>query len=148
MSVAERIAHEFTTALKAGNRDKVSVLRLIKSAIKNKEIDKGSPLSEDEVQAVLRTFVKRAKESIDQYVKAGRKELADKEERERAVIEEFLPKQASEAEVREAVSAVISELGAVGIKDMGRVMKGAMARLQGAAEGRLVNTVAKELLEN
>ena len=147
MSVFEKITTDYKDALKAGDKNKVSVLRMIKSSIKYKEIEKRAPLTDEEVQAVLMSSVKRSKESIEQFSKAGREDLANREKEEMLVVQEYLPTQLGEDEVKKMVQDVIAEEGASGPKDTGRVMKSVMARLKGQADGKLVSQIVKELLE-
>ncbi len=147
MSVSEKISADYKEALKAGDKNRVSVLRMIKSSMKYKEIEKKAPLTDEEVQAILMSSVKRAKESIEQFSKAGREDLVNKEKEEMLVVQEYLPKQLGEDELRKIVKAVIAEEGASGPKDTGKVMKSAMARLKGQADGKLVSKIVKELLE-
>ncbi|MEN8263970.1 MAG: GatB/YqeY domain-containing protein [Nitrospirota bacterium] len=147
MSVFEKIEYDLKKSLKSGDKNRVSILRMVKSDVKNREIEKGDPLTDEDIQAILRSFSKKARESIDQFTKAGRDELAEKEKAELAVIQEYLPKQLSEEDVRKTVRDVIDETGAAGVKDMGRVMKSVMAKLKGQADGRLVNNLVKEALE-
>ncbi|MBI5665040.1 MAG: GatB/YqeY domain-containing protein [Nitrospirae bacterium] len=147
MSVSEKISADYKDALKAGDKNKVSVLRMIKSSMKYKEIDKKAPLTDEEVQAILMSSVKKAKESIEQFSKAGREDLANKEKEEMLVVQEYLPKQLGEDELRKIVKDVIAEEGASGPKDTGKVMKSAMARLKGQADGKLVSQMVKEMLE-
>jgi uncharacterized protein YqeY len=120
---------------------------MIKSSIKNREIEKKASLTDDDMQAILKSFVKRTKESIEQFSKAGRTERVEKEKEELSVVEEYLPKQLGEADLKKTVEDVINELGASGPKDFGTVMKTAMARLKGQADGRRVNHIVKEMLE-
>jgi uncharacterized protein YqeY len=147
MSVSEKISADYKDALKAGDKNRVSVLRMIKSSMKNKEIDKRAPLTDEEVQAILTSSVKRAKESIEQFSKAGREDLVNKEKEEMLVVQEYLPEQLGEDELRKTVKDVIAEEGASGPKDTGKVMKSAMARLKGQADGKLVSKIVKEMLE-
>lgn len=147
MSISEKIEKDLKDSLKSGDKTRVSILRMVKSAMKNKEIETGGPLKEEDVQAILRSFSKKAGESIEQYTGAGRTELADKEKAELAVIQEYLPRQLSEEEVRQIVSDAINETGAAGMKDMGKVMKAVMAKTKGQADGRIVNNLVKETLE-
>ena len=110
---------------------------MMKSAVKNKEIEKMKPLEDAEAVAVLNTLVKQRKDSVDQFRKGGREELAQKEESEIKIIEEYLPAAASEDDIRKAIEEAIQETGAASIKDMGKVMKAALARLAGkTADGR------------
>ena len=147
MSLMESIANDLISALKAGQKEKLLILRMVKSAIKNSEIEKGDPLNDDEVLAVLRTFAKRAKDSIEQFSQAGRKELAEKEKVELAVIEEYLPKQLGEDDLRGMIKDAIQEQGAVGMKDMGKVMKALMVKAKGQVDGKVANNIVKEMLE-
>ena len=96
MSLMDTIANDLISAMKSGEKEKLLILRMVKSAVKNTEIEKGDPLNDDEVSAVLRTFAKRAKDSIEQFSQGGREELAEKEKTQLAIIEEYLPKQLGE----------------------------------------------------
>ncbi len=147
MSVFEKIENDLKESLRSGDKIRVSILRMVKSDVKNREIEKGGPLNDEDIQAILRSFSKKARESIDQFTKAGRDELAEKEKAELVVIQEYLPRQLGEEDVRKTVRDVIDETGAAGVKDMGRVMKAVMAKLKGQADGRLVNNLVKEALE-
>jgi len=144
---SEKLSDDYKEALKAGDKSRVSILRMIKAAVKNKEIEKGSSLSDDEIYAILRSFVKRAGESIEQFSKAGRTDLAEKEKEELSIMQGYLPRQPGEGEIRKLVKEVISETGASGMKDMGKVMKAVMAKTKGQVDGKLVNTIVKETLE-
>jgi uncharacterized protein YqeY len=147
MSLAEKIATDLNTALKSGDKVRVVILRMIKSTIKNREIEKGEALGNDEIEGVFRTFVKRAKESIEQFSKAERTDLVEKEKAELAIIQAYLPSQLSEDETREIIRNAIAETGAAGPQDMGKVMKTVMAKGKGQIDGKLANTLLKELLE-
>ena len=147
MSLMESISNDLTSALKAGEKEKLLILRMVKSAIKNAEIEKGDPLNDDEVSAVLRTFAKRAKDSIEQFSQGGRDELAKKEKAQLAVIEEYLPKQLSEDDLRGMIKDAIQEQGASGMKDMGKVMKALMIKAKGQVDGKVANNIVKEMLE-
>ena len=147
MSISEKIAGDFKEALKTGNKSKLSVLRLIKSAMKNQEIEKRTLLTDEDVQAILRSYVKRSRESIEQFSKAGRAELVEKEKEELSIVQGYLPEQLEEDELRKIIKAIVEEAGASGPGDMGKVMKSVMAKLKGQADGRLVNTIVREMLE-
>ncbi|UCH81783.1 MAG: GatB/YqeY domain-containing protein [Nitrospiraceae bacterium] len=147
MSVIETISDDLKRALKAGNKTKVSILRMIMSTVRNREIEKKAPLDDDEVTAIVKTFVKRGKESIEQFEKAGRSELVEKEKQELAVIQNYLPKQLSEEETRSMISDIVNAVGAQGPKDMGKVMKELMRQSAGQIDGRLANKLLKEILE-
>ena len=149
MTMIEDIQKHITEAMKARDEQRLSTLRMVKSALKNREIEKMAPLDEKEAQQVLGTLIKQRKDSIEQFLKGGRKEMADKEAAEITLIESYLPKAAGEAEIAAGVKAVIAEMGSPTMKDMGTVMKNAMARFAAAGlrvEGKLVSeTVKKEL---
>jgi uncharacterized protein YqeY len=147
VQLSEKLSDDYKEALKAGDKSRVSILRMIKAAVKNKEIEKGSSLSDDEIYAILRSFVKRANESIEQFSQAGRTDLAEKEKEELSIMQGYLPRQLGEDEIRKLVKEVISETGASGMKDMGKVMKAVMARTKGQVDGKLVNTIVNETLE-
>ena len=133
-----------TEAMRNKDQLRLSVLRMMKSAVKNKEIEKMKPLEEGEVFSVLNTLVKQRKDSVDQFRKGGREELAQKEEAEIKIIEEYLPAAASEEDIRKAIEEAIQETGAASMKDMGKVMKAALARLAGkTADGSRVSQIGK-----
>jgi uncharacterized protein YqeY len=145
--LSEKISDDYKEALKSGDKDRVSILRMVKAAIKNKEIEKRSPVSDEEISAILRSYVKRAHESIEQFSKAGRIDLAEKEKKELAIIQSYLPQQINEDEIRVIIKDAINETGAAGAKDMGKVMKAVMSKTKGLADGKLVNNLVKEMLE-
>lgn len=149
MTIPERITQDITTAMKARDEHRLSTLRMVKSAIKNKEIDKRAPLDDQEAMAVLNTLIKQRKDSVEQFTKGGRKELADKEAAEIGIIEGYLPKAAGQQEISSVVRDTISEMGSPTMKDMGAVMKNAMAKFaaQGArVDGKMVSETVKKLL--
>lgn len=126
---------------------RLSVLRMMKSAVKNKEVDKMKALDEAEVIGVLTTLVKQRKDSVEQFRNGGREELAQKEEAEIKIIEEYLPAAASDDEVRRAIEEATQETGAASVKDMGKVMKATMLRLAGkTADGGRVSQLVREKL--
>jgi uncharacterized protein YqeY len=126
MSLIEQIQQDITAAMKAREEQRLSTLRMVKTALKNREIEKMAPLDEKESQAVLSTLIKQRKESVEQFTKGGRQEMADKEAAEIILIESYLPKAAGEAEIAAGVKATIAEMGSPTMKDMGTVMKNAM----------------------
>jgi uncharacterized protein YqeY len=147
MSLSEQIIADLTASMKAQDAARTSTLRMVKAAMMNRKIEKGSELDDDEMQKLLRSLVKQRRDSIEQYEKAGRQELVDKEQAEIAVIETYLPQAASAAEIEAAVLAAIAETGATSIKDMGRVMKAAQAALAGRnADGKAVADAVKTKL--
>jgi uncharacterized protein YqeY len=149
MSITEQIQKDITAAMKTRDEARLSALRMVKTALKNREIEKMAPLDDNESLKVLSTLIKQRKESVEQFRKGGRNEMADREEAEITLIESYMPKAASEDQVVEGVRAVISELGAPTIKDMGAVMKNVMARFQGEGtrvDGKQVSDVVKREL--
>ncbi|MBA4123546.1 MAG: GatB/YqeY domain-containing protein [Acidobacteria bacterium] len=149
MSLKDKIIGDLTTAMKAKDANRLSVLRMVKANIMNRQIEKGANLTDEEITKALQSLVKQRRDSIDQYEKAGRTELAEKEQTELVVLEEYLPQAASKGEIEQAVTDAISETGASSIKEMGAVMKAAQAKLAGkAADGRLVSETVKAKLQN
>jgi hypothetical protein len=144
---SEKLSDDYKDALRAGDKSRVSILRMIKAAVKNREIEKGSLLSDDEIYAVFRSFVKRANESIEQFSNAGRMDLAEKEKEELSIMQGYLPQQPGEDEIRKLVKEIIIETGATGPKEMGKVMKAVMAKTKGQVDGKLVSNLVKEMLE-
>jgi len=147
MTLIDKISDDLKKAMKSGDSTTVSVLRMIKSSIKNREIEKGEVPGDDEVLDILSLFVKRSKESVEQFTKAERADLVDKEKAEQSVVLQYLPRQLGEDEIRKIVSEAISETGSSVPGDMGKVMKTVMAKLKGKADGKLVNSLVKEMLE-
>jgi uncharacterized protein YqeY len=147
MSLNEQIVSDLTSAMKSQDAQRTSTLRMVKAAMMNRKIEKGSDLTDDDVQKLLRSLVKQRRDSIEQYEKAGRQELVDKEAAEIAVIETYLPQAASAEEIEQAVLAAIAETGATSMKDMGKVMKAAQAALAGKnADGKQVSEIVKSKL--
>ena len=149
MSLVEQIQKDMTTAMKARDEQRLSTLRMVKTALKNREIDKMAPLDDKESQAVLATLIKQRKESVEQFTKGGRQEMADKEAAEIVLIETYLPKAAGEAELIAGVKAAIAEMGAPTMKELGTVMKNAMARFSAAGmrvDGKMVSEIVKREL--
>ncbi len=147
MSIVDRITQDITHAMKAREELKLSTLRMVKSALKNKEIDKRAALDDKEALAVLSTMIKQRKDSIEAFTKGGRQELADKEKAEIEIIEGYMPKSLGEDEIAAAVKATIAEMGAPTMKDMGTVMKNTMAKFGGArVDGKVVSEIVKREL--
>jgi hypothetical protein len=148
MSLVERIQKDLTEAMKAKEELRLSVLRMMKSALKNKEIEKIRPLDEAESLQVLQTLLKKGKESVEQFTKGGRTDLADKETREIAIIETYLPAGASDADLDRAIEAAIAETGANSPKQMGAVIKSAKALLSGkTVDGKALSDRVRARLE-
>jgi hypothetical protein len=149
MGLSEQIQKDMVEAMRSRDELRLSTLRMVKAAFKNKEIDKRAPLDEKEAQQILSTLIKQRKDSIEQFQKGGRQELADKEAAEIRLIEAYLPQAMGEEEITSAVKATIAEMGSPTMKDMGTVMKNAMAKLQASGarvEGKMVSEVVRKLL--
>src|SRR5215467_14283816 len=149
MSMIEQIQKDITDAMKARYEQKLSCLRMVKAALKHREIEKMAALDDKESQQVLSTLIKQRKESVEQFTKGGRQEMADKEAAEIKLIEAYLPKAAGEAEIVAGVKAVIAEMGSPTMKDMGTVMKNAMAKFAAAGmrvDGKVVSEAVKKEL--
>jgi len=147
MGLKDQIIADLTAAMKAKDAETTSTLRMVKATLMNRQIDKGGELDEDEVTKALQSLVKQRRDSIEQYEKAGRPELAAKESAEISVIDNYLPQAASADEIAAAVAAAVAETGASSMKDMGSVMKAAMTHLAGKpADGRAVSDAVKARL--
>src|SRR3954471_6943013 len=149
MPLVDQIQKDITSAMKARDEARLSTLRMVKTALKNREIEKMAPLDDKESQQVLGTLIKQRKESIEQFTKGGRQELADKEAAEIVLIESYMPKALGEQEVAATVKAAIAEMGAPTMKDMGAVMKAAMAKFSATGarvDGKVVSEIVKREL--
>src|SRR3989339_341782 len=146
MSLYQRLDQPLKEAIKNQHPVATSTLRLLKSAIRYREVDVRRPLTEAELQATINTQVKQRREAVAEFTKAGRPELAKQEEEELSVLLSFLPPQLSPEEMAAEVNAVIAELGATGPNDLGKVMKNAMARLAGRADGKVIREIAQQRL--
>lgn len=153
MNLTEKVNSDMVTAMKAKDSERLSTLRMMKTALKNREIDKRAPLTDAEGAQILGTMVKQRRDSIEQFTKGNRPELAAKEAAEIAVIESYMPKMASEEELRSMVEAAIAEMSAAGsrptARDMGTVMKAVQAKVQAAgvrADGKQVSELVKTAL--
>lgn len=140
MSIAEQVDKDLIAAMKAQESLKLSVLRMMKAALKNKQVELGKALEDAEAMAVFRTLVKQRRESVEQFQKGGRDDLADRETAEIKIVESYLPAAAGDDEIEATVVTAIAETGAVGPKDLGKAMKVAMAKLAGKnVDGKRVN---------
>ncbi|MBI5643207.1 MAG: GatB/YqeY domain-containing protein [Deltaproteobacteria bacterium] len=146
VSLRDDIAKEVGVALKAGQKEKLSTLRMLLSAVKYKEIDQKRPLNDEEVQQVVGTLIRQRYDSIEQFRKGGRIDLVEKEEGEVAVLKAYLPPQLSIEELRELIKKIAAEVGATEQKDMGKLMKAVMPHVKGKADGKAVNDAVKEVL--
>lgn len=149
MTISEQIQKDMVDAMRSRDELRLSTLRMVKAAIKLKEVDKRAVLDDKETQQILATLIKQRRDSIEQFTKGGRQELADKEAGEIKIIEHYLPKAMGEEQIAEAVKATIAEMGSPTMKDMGTVMKNVMAKLQATGarvEGKTVSELVKKSL--
>jgi len=148
MGLAERIQKDLTEAMKAKEELRLSVLRMVKTALHNKQVEKMKPLEDTEALQVLQTLIKQRKDSVEQFRGGGRHDLADKETKEIAIIEGYLPAGATEEEMDQAIAAAIAETGANSPKQMGGVMKAAKAKLEGkTVDGKVLSDRVRERLQ-
>ena len=147
MTLREQIISDMTASMKAQDAPRTSTLRMVKAAMMNRQIEKGGELDDDEMGKLLRSLVKQRRDSVEQYEKGARQDLADKEKAEIEVIEAYLPQAASREEIEAAVASAIAESGASSMKDMGKVMKAVQAALAGKnADGRTLSELVKAKL--
>ena len=147
MALIDRIQKDLTEAMKGKDELRLSVLRMVKTALKNKEIEKIRPLEDAEALGVLQTLVKQRRESVEQFTRGGRMDLAGKEAREIGIIEGYLPAAPSDAEINEAIEAAVVETGANSPKQMGAVIKAARTRLEGKTiDGKALSEKVRERL--
>jgi uncharacterized protein YqeY len=149
MGISEQIQKDMVEAMRSRDELRLSTLRMVKAALQNKKIEKRAELDEKEAQQVLGTLIKQRRDSIEQFTKGGRQELADKEAAEIKLIENYLPKAMGEEQIAEVVKATIAEMGSPTMKDMGTVMKNVMAKLQATGarvDGKVVSELVKKHL--
>ncbi len=146
MGLRETIDADTKLALKSGAKEKVSTLRMLNAALKNKQIDRRRALTEEEVVETIRSLIKQRRDSIEQFAKGGRQDLVDKETSEISVLEVYLPQQLSREELDLMVREVITQTGAQGAKDMGKVMKLVIPLVGGRADGKLISELVKNAL--
>ena len=147
MALTDTINGHITAAMKAKDAPRLSTLRMLKAAMMNKEVEKGRGLEDTEVMQVVSSLVKQRRDSVEQFSKAGRTELAEKETAEIAVLEAYLPPAATTAEIEAAVAAAVAETGATSAKEMGKVMKAVMPKLAGKnADGRTISELVRRTL--
>jgi uncharacterized protein YqeY len=148
MSLIQDIEEGFKIALKTQDKLRLSALRMLRSALKNKEIERRGKLEDPEIISVIKGLIRQGKESVEQFEKGGRMDLSEKEKAEIEIFSGFLPVQATPLEIEQTIVQIVQELDASGIKDMGKVMKAAMARLAGRAEGQTVQAIVKQRLSS
>jgi uncharacterized protein YqeY len=144
--LSEQIRADLTSAMKARDAERTSNLRMLQAAVKNEQINLGHELTDEEVLAIIRKGVKQRQESIEQYTKGNRPELAAKEAAEMAMLKQYLPPELSDEELEAAVREIVASTGAQSKKDMGKVMKEATARFKGRADGRKIQEIVSRLL--
>ncbi|CCU80460.1 Transamidase GatB domain protein [Halanaerobium saccharolyticum subsp. saccharolyticum DSM 6643] len=144
----ERLMEDMKKAMKAKDKERLSVIRMTRSEIKNKEIETGEELNDQEVTAVIAKQVKQIKDSLSDFEKSGKKDVMEKLHNEIKILQEYLPEQMSEAEVDKLVDQVIEETGAENMSDMGQVMGAIMPKIKGKADGSMVSSKVKEKLSN
>ena len=147
-SLLNKINEDLKKAMKDKDAVRLSCLRMLKTAIKMLQVEKTRELKDEEIVAVVQSLIKKGKEAVENFKKGGRDDLVKKEEKEISIFREYLPKQLTLQEIEKIVQEVISELKATGIKDLGKVMKNAMAKIGGRAQGKDVSEVAKRLLSD
>jgi uncharacterized protein YqeY len=146
MKLTEQVRADLTESMKARDAEKTSTLRMLQSAFKYSQIEMGHELGDDDALAVIRKAVKQRQDSIDQYTKGNRPELADKERREMEILKTYLPPELSDAELESGLREIVASTGAQSKKDMGKVMKEASARFKGRADGKKVQEIVSRLL--
>ncbi|MBI4655015.1 MAG: GatB/YqeY domain-containing protein [Nitrospirae bacterium] len=146
MSLSEKLSDDLKKAMKTRDKDTLSVVRMIKAAVKNKEIEKGAALLDEEIYAVLNSMVRQRKDSIEQFSKAGRDDLVKQETKELSIVQSYLPPQLSEDEVKRIINNVIAEVGASTPKDIGKVMKSIMPKVKGQIDSKLLSELVKKAL--
>ncbi len=146
MSLEERVADEMKQAMKAGDKLRLSAIRMIRSALKNKEIELRRKLEDEDVVKAIQAMVRKGEESVEQFQAGGRMDLVEKEKKEMEILESFLPQLLSQEEIVKIIDQSIQETQASSPKDIGKVMKSVLAKIGGKADGRLVNQMVKEKL--
>jgi uncharacterized protein YqeY len=146
MSLAEQLAEDFKKALKSKDETRISCLRMLKASLKNEQVKKGEDLSDEEIQAVVSSLIRKGQEAAEEFKKGNREDLVHKEEKEITIFYGYLPEQLASPEIEATLKEIIDELSATGPKDLGKVMKVAMGRMAGKAQGKEVNELARKLL--
>ncbi|MBQ1868027.1 GatB/YqeY domain-containing protein [Selenomonas sp.] len=147
MSLKEQLTNDMKEAMKNHDKDRLAVIRMVRGAIRQQEIDGQKELGDEDVIAVLSKEVKMRKDSMEEFKKGGREDLVEKTQAEIDVLMPYLPAQLSEEEVRELVKAAVEQTGAATPKDMGKVMGALMPKVKGRADGKLVNTIVRSFLQ-
>lgn len=145
MPLNQKIAEDLKAAMKAKDEARISCLRMLKTSLKNLQVDKGRELNDEEIHMAISSAVRKSKEAAEEFRKGGREDLAIKEEQEINILHEYLPQQLTPEEIENTLREIIKEISASS-KDLGKVMKAAMARMAGLAQGKEVNEIARKLL--
>lgn len=146
MTLEERLVEEMKEAMKANDKLRLSTIRMIRSSVKNKEIELRKPLDDEAVQKVIQGMVRKGEESLEQFKLGGRMDLVEKESQEIEILKSYLPQALTQEEMIKIVDETIQEVQATSLKDLGKVMKSVMPKLQGKADGKLINQLVKERL--
>jgi uncharacterized protein len=145
-ALTEKVRSDMTAAMKAQEKERLSTLRMLQSSLKNEQINSGHELSDEEAMTVIRKAVKQRMDSIEQFTKAGRNELAEKERAEMELLKTYLPAELSDDEVEQGLREIIATTGAQSKKDLGKVMKEATARYKGRVDGKKIQEIVSRLL--
>lgn len=146
MSIEEKITNDLKAAMKARDEMRVSCLRMLKTSIKNKQVEKGEKVKDADVEAIISSTIRKGHDAAKEFNKGGREDLAAKEEAEIKILYDYLPEQLDPAEIEKILKEIIAEMSISSPKDLGKVMKTAMARMAGKAQGKEVNEIARRLL--
>lgn len=146
MAILDKLNQDMKLAMKAKDKFRLMIIRMLKGALEKEQIDSGHPLDAEEELTILSRELKQRKDSVIEFKAAGRDDLADKTQAEISVVEEYLPRQLTEAEITAQIQQIIAELNATSMKDFGRVMGTSAAAMKGQADGKVIQKIAKELL--
>lgn len=146
MGLEERLVEEMKAAMKSNDKVRLSTIRMIRSSVKNKEIELRKPLDDEGIQKVIQGMVRKGEESLEQFKLGGRMDLVEKESKEIEILKSYLPQSLTQEEMIKIVDQTIQEVQATSLKDLGKVMKSVMPKLQGKADGKLINQLVKERL--
>jgi len=146
MSLAQKIIDDLKEAMKARDELRLSCLRMLKASLKNKQVETGKELTDEEIEKIVSSSIRKGQEAAKEFKQGGREDLVAKEEAEIKVLYEYLPQQLTTTEIEKNLREIISDLPATGMKDLGKVMKVAMSQMSGKAQGKEVNEIARKLL--
>ncbi len=146
MPIEEKITNDLKAAMKAKDEMRLSCLRLLKTSIKHKQVEKGEELKDEDIEAIISSAIRKGKEAAQEFNKGNREDLAAKEEAEIKILYDYMPKQLDSVEIEKIIKEIITELSIDSPKDLGKVMKAAMVRMAGKAQGKEVNEIARRLL--